>query len=34
VDVCPVDCIPLDPNHQETREQLLEKYKHLMAQSA
>ncbi|MBC9073533.1 YfhL family 4Fe-4S dicluster ferredoxin [Thauera sp. CAU 1555] len=24
--VCPVDCIPLDPNHQETREQLMEKF--------
>ena len=25
--VCPVDCIPLDPLHLETEEQLLEKYK-------
>ena len=24
--VCPVDCIPLDPNHIETEEQLLAKY--------
>lgn len=24
--VCPIDCIPLDPNHFETREQLLEKF--------
>ncbi|MBI3145188.1 MAG: YfhL family 4Fe-4S dicluster ferredoxin [Pseudogulbenkiania sp.] len=24
--VCPVDCIPLDPNHQETQEQLHQKY--------
>ena len=24
--VCPVDCIPLDPNHQETRDQLMEKF--------
>lgn len=24
--VCPVDCIPLDPEHVETREQLLQKY--------
>jgi ferredoxin len=23
--VCPVDCIPLNPDHPETREQLLEK---------
>ena len=27
--VCPVDCIPLDTNHQETRKQLLDKYKKL-----
>ncbi|PCJ86957.1 MAG: ferredoxin [Thiotrichaceae bacterium] len=27
VEVCPVDCIPLDPNHSETKEELLEKYK-------
>ena len=25
--VCPIDCIPLDPNHVETNEQLLEKFK-------
>ena len=25
--VCPVDCIPLNPNYSETQEQLLEKYK-------
>lgn len=24
--VCPVDCIPLDPNNVETHEQLLAKY--------
>lgn len=24
--VCPVDCIPLDPNRQETRDQLMEKF--------
>jgi ferredoxin len=30
VAVCPVDCIPVDPNHIESREQLLEKYKQLM----
>ncbi len=29
VTVCPVDCIPLDPLHVETQEQLLEKYKQL-----
>ncbi len=27
--VCPVDCIPLDPEHNETEEQLLEKYHRL-----
>jgi len=27
VAVCPVDCIPLDPNHVETKEELMEKYK-------
>lgn len=31
VEVCPVDCIPLDPNHQETQEELLEKYSLLTA---
>ena len=24
--VCPVDCIPLDPDHKETKEALLVKY--------
>ena len=28
-EVCPVDCIPLDPEHEETREALLEKYHRL-----
>jgi ferredoxin len=27
VEVCPVDCIPLDPNHVESKEELMEKYK-------
>ena len=27
--VCPVDCIPLDDEHQETREQLLAKYQRI-----
>lgn len=31
VEVCPVDCIPLDPNHKETQEELLEKYSLLTA---
>lgn len=29
--VCPVDCIPIDPDHAETREQLEQKYRALMA---
>ena len=29
--VCPVDCIPLDPQHVETREHLLGKYQRLVA---
>ena len=27
--VCPVDCIPLDPAHMETEEELQEKYRGL-----
>jgi ferredoxin len=27
--VCPVDCIPLDPAHVETKAELMEKYKRL-----
>ena len=30
-EVCPVDCIPLDPEHVESREQLLVKYADLQA---
>jgi len=29
VEVCPVDCIPKDPNHVETQEELMEKYHRL-----
>jgi len=32
--VCPVDCIPLDPEYAETPEQLLEKYKQLQVEKA
>ena len=32
VEVCPVDCIPLNPEVVETRSQLLAKYEHLQAQ--
>jgi ferredoxin len=28
--VCPVDCIPHDPKHDETHEQLLEKYQRII----
>ena len=28
-EVCPVDCIPLDPDHVESRETLLEKFRRL-----
>lgn len=31
-DVCPVDCIPKDPEHVETTEMLQAKYEALMAQ--
>jgi len=31
VEVCPVECIPKDPNNEESQEQLLLKYNQLMA---
>ena len=31
VEVCPVDCIPKDPNRVESNEVLMLKYEHLMA---
>ena len=30
VEVCPVDCIPKDPEHEETKEELLEKKEKLV----
>ena len=33
-EVCPVDCIPNDPRHEETRAQLELKYRSLMEQRA
>lgn len=30
-EVCPVDCIPLDPEHEESREALQAKYEGLLA---
>ncbi len=32
--VCPVNCIPLDPNHHETHEQLYAKYLRLTGKAA
>ncbi len=29
VEICPIDCIPLNPAFEETKEQLLKKYHHL-----
>ncbi len=34
VRVCPVNCIPLDPNFAETKEDLYQKYKRLTAEKA
>ncbi len=31
VEVCPVDCIPKDPDNEETQEQLMDKYNILTA---
>ncbi|HLS54741.1 MAG TPA: YfhL family 4Fe-4S dicluster ferredoxin [Zeimonas sp.] len=32
--VCPVDCIPFDPERRETHEQLMDKYRRLQAEAA
>jgi ferredoxin len=34
VEVCPVECIPKDFDHQETEDQLWEKYRRLTSQAA
>ncbi len=34
VDVCPVECIFVSPDHEETKEQLMAKYEALMRQNA
>lgn len=34
VEVCPVDCILVDPNHQETQDDLLKKYQKLVPHTA
>lgn len=31
VEVCPVDCIPLDPDNVESQQQLLDKYHRIVA---
>lgn len=33
VEICPIDCIPLDPNHKETPEQLQAKYEKLTGET-
>jgi ferredoxin len=33
VQVCPVSCIPVDPNHQESNETLWVKYRRLQAEA-
>ncbi|HXS52688.1 MAG TPA: YfhL family 4Fe-4S dicluster ferredoxin [Usitatibacter sp.] len=33
-EVCPVDCIPFDPEHVESRETLLEKFQRLEREKA
>ncbi|WP_420428270.1 YfhL family 4Fe-4S dicluster ferredoxin [Algiphilus sp.] len=32
--LCPVDCIPLDPDHPETQDQLMAKYRRLTQDSS
>jgi formate hydrogenlyase subunit 6/NADH:ubiquinone oxidoreductase subunit I len=32
VEVCPVDCIPKDPDHEESEEELMVKYERLQAE--
>jgi ferredoxin len=34
IEVCPVECILVDPNHQENQTQLLEKYQQLTGENA
>lgn len=34
VDVCPVDCIVTDPDHTESREELMAKYEQLTGKKA
>ncbi|HHC72048.1 MAG TPA: YfhL family 4Fe-4S dicluster ferredoxin [Thiotrichales bacterium] len=32
VEVCPVDCIPKNPDYEESKEELMAKYERLMAE--
>jgi len=34
VEVCPVDCILKDPEHKETEDQLMEKYRKIIGEAA
>lgn len=34
VEVCPVDCILKDPDHEESEDQLMDKYNKITAESA
>ena len=34
LEVCPVDCIPHDPEHEETKEELMAKYERITAANA
>ena len=34
VQVCPVDCIPKDPDHEEMHDELFAKYLHLTGEAA
>lgn len=33
IEVCPVDCISLDPNYKETQDDLMAKYNHLLGKT-
>jgi ferredoxin len=33
-EVCPVDCIPVDPNYKESKQNLMKKYKELTQASS
>ncbi len=34
IDVCPVDCILTHPDHEETRDELMDKYKRIQGEVA